>query len=85
MELLSFWDLDLQSKLLEIDEHTESVQCVQFADKYSWMITSSRTELILWNVDIQENSKYNDGEANKENQGDSNKKKEQNRFIVQVK
>jgi hypothetical protein len=74
----------MQAKLLEIDEHDSPVQCVQFADSYRWMATSSKNELILWNVDIQVNQNYA-SEADKENAGDSKNKRDENRFTVQVK
>ena len=60
------------------------MNCLVFADNFNWMITSTKSELVLWTLEIEENLDYVSDEADK---SDKNKKRDQvnTRFIVKAK
>jgi hypothetical protein len=76
--------LELQSKILQITEHEEPLNCLVFADNFNCMITSTKSELVLWTLEIEENLDYVSDEA--ENSDMIKKRESENtRFIVKVK
>lgn len=81
--LTSFWDLDMQAKLLAIEEHEEPILSLRFADKFAWMVSASKSELLLWTVEIQANPEFERAAADKENEPPA--KTAPARFVVQAK
>lgn len=72
----------MQAKLLTIEEHEDPVLSLRFADKFTWLVSSSKSELFLWTVDLQPNPSFEALAADKENDPDAPSPA---RFVVQVK
>lgn len=77
-----FWDVDTQAMLLKVEEHSDPVLAVRFADRFAWLATASKSELLLWETVVQPNEDY---QADKENDPDQGNGKVPARFIVQAK
>lgn len=69
-------------KLLTIEEHEEPIISLRFADKFSWMVSATKIDLLLWTTDIQSNPEFESMTAEKENDPEAQTPA---RFIVQVK
>ena len=72
----------MQTKLLTIEEHEDPILSLRFADKFSWLVSSSKSELLLWIVDLQLNPAFDALAADKENDPEAPSPA---RFVVQSK
>lgn len=76
--------MELQSKILQITEHEEPLNCLVFADNFNWMVTSTKSELVLWTVEMEENLDYVSDDADRSGKK-ANREQDNSRFIVKAK
>lgn len=49
-----FWDVEREQKLMHLTEHDEAIQAIQFMDDFSFMCSSTRNDLIVWQISCDE-------------------------------
>ena len=76
--------MELQSKILQITEHEEPLNCLVFADNFNWMVTSTKSELVLWTVEMEENLDYVSNDADRSGKK-ANREQDNSRFVVKAK
>ena len=76
--------MELQSKILQITEHEEPLNCLVFADNFNWMVTSTKSELVLWTVEMEENLDYVSDDADRSGKK-ANREQDNSRFVVKAK
>lgn len=86
---LRFWDVSTFTKLMEIQEHDQPINCISFTDQYSTMVSSSKSSIILWKIGFQENARYLEDKENESPNSPSKKSREEAdkgpRFVLEVK
>lgn len=84
-----FWDLTQQTKIIHMEEHDLPIASLVFADDYSSMVSSSRSELIVWKVGLQENPDFYQDKENQaplENKEKTkSRKRKPDRFLLEAK
>ena len=71
-----------------MQEHDEPINCVTFADNYSTMVSSSKSQIIIWKVVLQENARYLEDKENTHPNSPHKQAAEQDkgpRFVLEVK
>lgn len=81
----------MHSKIIQIAEHNDPINCVQFVDNYARMASSSKSELILWSLDVDEDPDFEKEREKrlkrkrKDTENGEETETDYSRFIVQVK
>lgn len=74
----------MQCKIIEIAEHSEPISSVQFVHDYSIFVSASKSELILWDIMIDDDPEFKNHEY-KPNPEASEDEEVPSRFVVQAK